>query len=240
MRATPIECEPLWRRNRPIGELPDDVSGFDLAAFNELWPPLDDDDAVAVALSEETSHAPLADPATALLVELQGVGADDPSAISNRVSFTLGVGESRATTCHGIALWGDFDTCGGGWVSTGPCDPAFAAARKTKRARKGGSGSGSGSRAAGVKSPQGTVFTTPTGSYGNRRDEIERARRAPYSTPSAFKQGVALLREPIVVGPGETVAVTVDVRFDPEARDGRGCVTAKVARVDRERTPRGG
>ena len=89
-------------------------------------------------------------------------------------------------------------------------------------------------------SPQGTAFTTPTGSYGNRRDEIERARRAPYSTPSAFKQGVALLREPIVVGAGETVAVTVDVRFDPEARDGRGCVTAKVARVDRERTPRGG
>ena len=84
------------------------------------------------------------------------------------------------------------------------------------------------------------MFTTPTGSYGNRRDEIERARRAPYSTPSAFKQGVALLREPIVVGAGETVAVTVDVRFDPEARDGRGCVTAKVARVDRERTPRGG
>ena len=48
------------------------------------------------------------------------------------------------------------------------------------------------------------------------------------------------MREPIVVGAGETVAVTVDVRFDPEARDGRGCVTAKVARVDRERTPRGG
>ena len=42
------------------------------------------------------------------------------------------------------------------------------------------------------------------------------------------------------LGAGETVAVTVDVRFDPEARDGRGCVTAKVARVDRERTPRGG
>jgi hypothetical protein len=30
----------------------------------------------------------------------------------------------RAVTCHALALWVDFDTGGGGWVSTGPDHPA--------------------------------------------------------------------------------------------------------------------
>jgi hypothetical protein len=187
------------------------VEGFDLSAFNRLWPQREGDEAFPVPLTQ-LPHTPLANPTTALLVELQGLVADGNKPVSNRVSFTIrggvagcsvgvsggstrgdvrtgkgvtigndrngdtcgmgdgvgdrsdvrdGVGDDGTVTCHALALWVDFDTGGGGWISTGPGEttpvahPESTGGDDGSDGGGGGSGGGSGGGGGGGAKPSG-------------------------------------------------------------------------------------
>jgi len=52
--VVPLECAALWARTRPVGQ----VEGFDLSAFNRLWPQREEGEAFAVPLTQ-LPHAPL-------------------------------------------------------------------------------------------------------------------------------------------------------------------------------------
>ena len=234
VRVVPLECPELWRRYRPVGI----VEGFDLSAFNRLWPQREEGAAFPVALSQ-LPHFPLACPVTALVVPLQGEAADDVATLTNRVTFAIAGCQSRggrgasaggrvaagSVTCHALGLWVDFDPGGGGaWITTGPegvtvqvedteertMEAGGSTERRGKRKRTGRRGDDARTTVVETSSPPASLAETPP--------------PPPYTCPTSFRQGLVLLPEPLTVGYGARAELTVEVSFNAEG--GGSAITA--------------
>ena len=76
VKIAPLECAALWARSRPIG----DVEGFDLSAFNRLWPQRKEGEACPMPLTQ-LPHAPLGEAVEALRVDIEASTAADEQTV---------------------------------------------------------------------------------------------------------------------------------------------------------------